>query len=674
MQNNYTKLPRPIIRFLSSNSFLILLSILLLSAAIIFWQVQETSNLTAITEETAALVRSYARETETRFEYIHEALILLADQYDTLDSNRIERWKEDANFYTEAFIGLDAIALVDQTYRIQEIVPESQESGLLGQSATNLASESELLYIWVPIYEDTSFHGFILAVMDLGNFLSPVVAETKGAYDLQLSEESTVVFETISPFEPDQRFSATEPMTFENETILQLTFSPTPAAIRSALFAARNSFIFSLLGAAFTVTTVFVAQNFNKLAASSQEHYRSLFNASRDAIFVINPDGEYLDASPSALHLSGYTLEELQALTVDALVHEQSSPPSYDRAVLWEQGGQIEFSLGHKDGYPIPVEMAVSPVHLEGKVQFIFGIARDITDRKELEDFRQHQQEQLETLVEERTAELNLRVEEVEHLNTTMNQMVVDLQTANRNLELTQRRLQNSNEELEAFSYSVSHDLRSPLRHIDGFLNLLLQREKGNLDDISLHYIENVMNSTRHMSDLINNLLQLSRTSRAELHMQTVNTQELVASVIEELRHSFDHRSVVFKVGDLPVVTGDRTLLRVVWTNLLNNAVKFTQKVDRAKIRIDAQSASEESTVTFSVKDNGAGFNQEYANKLFMAFQRLHTETEYQGSGIGLATVKRIIHRHGGEVWAQGEEGTGATFYFKLTAMQPEGE
>ena len=655
-----------VMAFLNSSTFLVLLSVILLGSTVIFWWMEQNRNLDAVAEETNVLVRSYARETETQFDYIYEALSLLADQKEVFYENNIESWKEDADFYAQAFAGVKTIALVDKDYLIYATVPSEVEDELKGQSATILESTPDQINIWVPIYKGTSFQGFVAAVLDIEQLMTPVVEEINGSYELQVVMENVSAFETLSPFAPDERFAASESMVFQDEAVLLLTLSPTQTTVRSAIRAARNSFVVSLLGTAFTIGAVFVAQNFNKLAITNQQRYQNLFDSSRDAIFVINPQGQYLDANPSALSMVGYTLEELRTLKVPDLVHEESKPISYDRNELWKNGGTVETSLRNQAGDAIPVEMAISPLRLEDKVPSIIGIARDITERKELENLRLRQQEELELLVAKRTAELNMRVDEVEELNRVMGQMVLDVQKANDSLELAQKRLQTSNDELEAFSYSVSHDLRAPLRHIDGFLNLLMEREETKLDDTSMHYLKNVLDSTQRMGELINNLLQLSRTTRAKIQLTPVDTTAVVSSVIKELQNSLDGRNITFEVEDLPKVIGDQALLRVVWVNLLNNAVKFTKNVEDTHIKITAKPAEKKKWVTFSVEDNGAGFNQEYANKLFQAFQRLHNDTEFKGTGIGLATVARIIHRHGGEVWAEGQEGQGATFYFTL--------
>lgn len=221
-----------------------------------------------------------------------------------------------------------------------------------------------------------------------------------------------------------------------------------------------------------------------------------------------------------------------------------------------------------------------------------------------------------------------------------------------------------ANKELDAFSYSVSHDLKAPLRTIYGFSNVLLERCVDSLDTEGKDCIARIQNAATRMGSLIDDLLTFSQISRAELHMQTVNLSTMALKIAAELRESNPEREVNFDISADIRATADLVLIRSVMENLLGNAWKFTRYADKPVIIFDAR--HENGTTAFFVKDNGAGFNQEHANKLFNPFQRLHSSTEFEGTGIGLATVLRIIHRHHGKVWAEGREGEGATFYFTL--------
>jgi light-regulated signal transduction histidine kinase (bacteriophytochrome) len=224
--------------------------------------------------------------------------------------------------------------------------------------------------------------------------------------------------------------------------------------------------------------------------------------------------------------------------------------------------------------------------------------------------------------------------------------------------------LERKNKELEAFSYSVSHDLRAPLRSIDGFSQALAQDYSTVLDAKGHDYLTRVRASARRMGELIDDLLQLSRVGRADLVLMSVDLSELARSVLADLARKDPDRRVEVVVAETPRAAADPRLMRVVLDNLLGNAWKFTGKVAAARIEFRAESA--DGQLAYVVADNGSGFNMEYASKLFQPFQRLHSESEFSGTGIGLATVYRIIDRHGGRVWARSAPGEGATFCFTL--------
>jgi signal transduction histidine kinase len=227
-------------------------------------------------------------------------------------------------------------------------------------------------------------------------------------------------------------------------------------------------------------------------------------------------------------------------------------------------------------------------------------------------------------------------------------------------------RLEMLNEELNSFSYSVSHDLRAPLRHIDGFVGLLENQERAKLSPTGIKYLGIISNAAKSMGKLIDDLLQFSRMARAELQHSRVDMNALVAEVWQELEPERKGRNIAWKAGALPEVQGDLPLLKQVWANLLSNAVKYTSRCQQAEIQVGAR--MNDGQQEFFVKDNGAGFDMKYADKLFQVFQRLHRKEEFEGTGIGLANVRRILLRHGGRVWAMGELDHGATFCFTLPA------
>jgi PAS domain S-box-containing protein len=240
------------------------------------------------------------------------------------------------------------------------------------------------------------------------------------------------------------------------------------------------------------------------------------------------------------------------------------------------------------------------------------------------------------------------------------------------NLELAKRssELEATNKELEAFAYSISHDLRAPLRHTAGYTELLQKKAASVLDDKCNRYIAMILDSAKKMGNLIDDLLAFSRIGRAETQKTLVSLSQLTREAVSEVRQEAEGRNIVWKIGALPDFYGDRSMLRLVLVNLLSNAVKFTRTRPQAEIEIGSADGEGTDSVVF-VKDNGVGFDMRYANKLFGVFQRLHVSDAFEGTGIGLATVQRIIHRHGGRVWAEGAVDQGATFYF--SAPKPRG-
>ncbi|MBI2289422.1 MAG: PAS domain-containing protein, partial [Betaproteobacteria bacterium] len=244
--------------------------------------------------------------------------------------------------------------------------------------------------------------------------------------------------------------------------------------------------------------------------------------------------------------------------------------------------------------------------------------------------------------------------QEIARLNQSLEQRVAE----------RTRQLEATNKELEAFSYSVSHDLRAPLRGIDGFSQLLLQKYAGQLDATGSDYLQRIRRAGLRMAELIDDLLQLSRVSRSQIRTEPLDLSRLARSILATLREREPERRVVTDVQDGVELNADPHLLKIVLENLLGNAWKFTGKREEATIRVEAREQDGEMVVF--VKDNGAGFDIKYAHKLFGAFQRLHGAAEFEGTGIGLATVQRIINLHGGRIWADSTLGTGATFYFVI--------
>ncbi|MBI5680643.1 MAG: two-component sensor histidine kinase [Methanobacterium sp.] len=238
------------------------------------------------------------------------------------------------------------------------------------------------------------------------------------------------------------------------------------------------------------------------------------------------------------------------------------------------------------------------------------------------------------------------------------------LNELNENLKKESEKLEDANKELEAFAYSVSHDLRVPLRAIDGFSRIVIEDYEDKVDDEGKRLLNIIRENTHKMGQLIDDILLLSRASRQEMKIMPIDMESLVRNIFNDLKPSIEDRNVQIEIKPLLPASGDRILLQQVLSNLITNSIKFTKNKDNAIIEIGSEEGKNENI--YYVKDNGAGFNMKYANKLFGLFQRLHGSEEFEGTGVGLSIVQRVIRRHGGRVWGEGKVNEGATIYFTL--------
>jgi len=366
---------------------------------------------------------------------------------------------------------------------------------------------------------------------------------------------------------------------------------------------------------------------------ASELSYRRLFEAAKDGILILDVDtGRINDVNPFLFNLLGFSRNEMVGKTVGELSPFKDIESNKMMLERLQTDGYVRYEnlpLETRDGRRVAVEF-VSNVYEAGDHNVIQCNVRDITERKHAED-------------------------EIRRFNTELEKRVVERTAL----------LEAANDELEAFSYSVSHDLRAPLRHVLGFVELLQRGAGSSLSKKNLGHLTTIFQSAKKMGNLIDDLLAFSRVGRAQLQRQELNLGELLGETLADFQEDTRRRNIVWKIHPLPSVRADRALLRMVLVNLISNAVKFTGARAKAKIEIGCVPGSDTGTVVF-IHDNGAGFDQEYADKLFGVFQRLHAQDEFEGTGIGLANVQRIIHRHGGQVWAQGVVDGGATFYFSI--------
>jgi PAS domain S-box-containing protein len=359
-----------------------------------------------------------------------------------------------------------------------------------------------------------------------------------------------------------------------------------------------------------------------KHLAQMEGRYRGLLEAAPDAMVVVNQDGEIILLNLQAEKQFGYRRDELLGQKVENIIPVGFAERlladglrSAEDALAQQIGTGLELTGRRNDGGEFPIEIMLSPLQsAEGTL--VTAAIRDITERK------RH-----ERALQEKNSELQVAVNE-----------------------------------LDAFSYSVSHDLRAPLRAIDGFSQILLKQYAPLLPEESRKYLQRVRDNTVQMGHLVDDLLRFSRLGRQPLATQLVSTDTIVEQVLREARQQVPRRSVKVSVGDLPQVWGDAALLKQVFTNLIDNAFKYTRLRDDAVVEIGSSKIGDE--LVFLVRDNGVGFDMQYADKLFDVFQRLHRVEDFAGTGVGLAIVQRIIQRHGGRVWAEAAVDRGATFYF----------
>jgi len=374
---------------------------------------------------------------------------------------------------------------------------------------------------------------------------------------------------------------------------------------------------------------------------------------------TISPAGKITDVNESTELITGRSRKELIGSNFSNYF---TQPEKAD------EGYKLMFEKGIVRDYPLSIRNASGQVtevlynaslykNEAGEVQGIFAAARDITELRRIEKELKTAHNELELRVKERTNEL-------QRANEALQSEITERKEVEKLIELRTRLLEVTNKELESFSYSVSHDLRAPLRAIDGYTRMILRDQIDKLTDDAKRKFDLIRSNTQIMGKLIDDLLTLSRLGRLELNMSTLDMESLVNDIWMELQIINPDRKINLKIKNIPPGWGDRTLIKQVYSNLLSNAVKYTKFIDQAYVETGGY--TEDGENIYYVKDNGVGFDMEYYDKLYGVFQRLHSADDYEGTGVGLAIVQRIIHRHSGRVWANGKIDKGATFYFML--------
>lgn len=423
---------------------------------------------------------------------------------------------------------------------------------------------------------------------------------------------------------------------------------------------------------------------------SAETPYRVIVEEMYEGAVVLSIEGIILFCNRRFAELVSAPQEQIVGSKFSRFVVENDKP-KYDDLLLAgikeRSSGEIECLI--HDNSPMHFRLAFSPLPPD-TIGDVCIMTMDITELKQKEDELRHAHDTLEQKVTERTTTLAKTIEELATSRIAAMNMMQDAVEAKKELEIVNKELQNyqqhlekmvearttelqaANKELEAFSYSVSHDLRAPLRAIEGYSRFLLEDYTEKLDEEGRRLLNVIRINTQQMDQLITDILGLSRVSRTEMRLSRIDMKTLVNSIYNETTAPEIQQKFVFSVEPLPEVFGDPTLIRQVWVNLISNAIKYTLPKEERRIEIGGR--VENDMNIYYIKDTGVGFNPEYIHKLFGLFQRLHKDDEFEGTGVGLAIVQRIILRHGGKVWAEGKLNEGATFWFSIPIKEAQDE
>ena len=411
-----------------------------------------------------------------------------------------------------------------------------------------------------------------------------------------------------------------------------------------------------------------------KVLQESEEQIRLLLDSTAEGIYGTDTNGICTFVNKAALELLKYkNKKQLIGKNMHDLLHHPAPHISEN------EHGNCHFFFTYKTGVPayseniflyrsdgakFRAEFVSRPIYRQTKITGSVVTFWDITERKRSEDELFRLKKELENKVNQRTIELQDKVTKLDKSQQAMLYMVEDLNRITTELKKERHKLQLSNEELEAFTYSVSHDLRAPLRAINGFSNFLLEDYAEKMDDEGKRFIDTIRSNATKMDRLITDLLNLSRVSRTRLKYSEVDMKAVARSMFLEIATEKEMQQFEVVFDEMPSVKCDLGLIKQVWQNLIGNSLKYSSKSETKRIEIGAEPGEDETI--FYVKDFGAGFNPKYTDKLFGAFQRLHKDDEFEGSGVGLAVVQRIIRRHGGRIWGGGEINQGAIFKFTI--------
>lgn len=588
-------------RRLLSHAIALPLLLLALLASILFWQIR---HLLAVTR--------WVDHTDTVVGQAYKSQKLLSDMETGLRGYLLAGSPDFLEPYRQA-----SLSFVPSLTRLGQLVADNPPQG------RRLARLSGLYTGWERYARD------VLATRDQGRNYRALVKSRRGKRQMDRMRGELAVFIQV-----EEELRARRSQVAQRAATAVIIVSPLLTLLLGGVLASLGRR--QLLGVSASYQDAIAAtQSRAEALRESEERFRLLVEGAYDyASLMLEPSGDVATWNAGAERLKGYRAEEIIGRHFSCFYPpeevERGKPERLLATAAAEGYARDEGWRVRKDGSRFWAEVTITALRdAGGQLRGFAKVTHDTTERKQIEDATRRLNETLEHRVRQRTAQL-----------------------------------EETNRELESFSYSVSHDLRAPLRHLSGFAELLEKRAAAHLDETGRRYLNTIRESARHAGTLVDDLLAFSRMGRAEMRSTRISMAQLVREARQELEPEIAGCPIVWKIAELPEVQGDPSMLRLVLRNLIANAVKYTRPRPAAVIEIDSQCQADETV--FSVRDNGVGFDMQYVDKLFGVFQRLHSAEQFEGTGIGLANVRRIIQRHGGRTWAEGAVDGGAAFYFTL--------
>jgi len=399
----------------------------------------------------------------------------------------------------------------------------------------------------------------------------------------------------------------------------------------------------------------------------SQQNFIDIAENLPDGVFIANKEGKIVYTNKQMQKIVGYTANELLTMTGWDMTRPKDIPMLKERMKKRMAGQKhqknYERALIRKDGTEVWTDFSTTTtIWLSEKLPM--AIIRDITEKKENEEELIKYRENLEGTVKERTKEVEDQASKLKESQTALLYLLEDVNEAGERLKESNKQLETVNKEIEAFSYSVSHDLRAPLTRLSGFSSALEQLYANKLDEKGIHYLNRIKASSHRMENLIDDMLMLSRISRHKMKIDKVDISVVAQKICRILKKTEPDREVQLKIEKSIILKGDAKLIHIMLENLLSNAWKFTRKSESAIIEVGITNSDQQKVIF--IRDNGAGFDMRYVEKVFLPFQRLHAEPDFEGTGVGMATVQRIVNQHEGKIWVESEVDKGTTFYFQF--------